>query len=378
MMGAMQMQMIARGFLVWELTGTGQMVGLVSAAGALPMLGLSLFGGAIADRADRKLLIQLGQGTVALVALVIAVYATQDIVSWKHLLVAALLTGSAFAFMEPARQALIPQLVGRDRLSNAMALNGAGMSATILVAPAISGLLYTVIGPDGVYYVIAAMVLIAAALTSSIRVPPVEARKAASPVFADIRAGLSYIKLDRLVLVLLLSGMATAVLSIPFKFLLPVFVTDVYERGAGALGLLISMMGLGTLVGSLAIASLGRRRRGMLLLLGGLASGVGLMLVALVPSFFIAVPLMVFLGLGEAGRRVLNVALIMERVEDQYRGRVMSVFMMNFGLMPLALLPAGVAFDLLGARETVGVLGALVLAVSVLVLITQGRLRRIQ
>jgi MFS family permease len=378
MMSGMQMQMIARGFLVYQLTGSAKIVGLVSAAGALPLLGLALFGGAIADRMDRKRIIQIGQGVSTALALFVAVSITTETLTWYHLLGTSLLQGVMWSFLTPARQAIIPELVGRRMLSNAMALNGAGFSITILVAPTVGGLLYALIGPEGVYYIIAALGLTAVTLTNPISSTSRRGRDTRSPILDDIKAGLSYIWGNHLVLVLLLVGVVTVLLAMPFKFLLPAFVADVYHREAEAFGLLISMLGLGSLAGSLAFASLGRWRRGLMLIAGGMASGIALLLVAAVPLYYPAIGIMVLLGLGDAGRRVLILVLIMEQVEDRYQGRVMSVYAMTFGLMPLGILPAGLAMDAWGGRTAALILGAAMLTTTTLVLVTQKRLRDLQ
>ena len=144
------------------------------------------------------------------------------------------------------------------------------------------------------------------------------------------------------------------------------------------MGLLVSVMGLGSLAGAMAIVSLGKWKRGLLLILGAFMSGAGLVMVAAFPSYLVAVGMMVLLGLGDATRRSLNQTLIMEVVEDRYRGRVMSVYMMNFGLMPLGVLPAGYAIEKLGGELTIAIMGAGVLAVATVVLVTQRRLREFQ
>jgi len=375
MMGGMQMQMIARGFLVYEMTSSPFLLGLVNAGFALPMLSLALFGGAIADRLERKRIIQLGQVASALLALGVAVSITTGTITWVHLLAVSMLQGVLFSFFMPARTAIVSQIVGKNMLTNAMALDAAAMSATTLVAPAIAGTLYAIIGPEGVYYLITGLGLLAVIV--SIFIPNIGGSPDRPPVpmLRDIKAGLDYIWKSPLVLVLLVMGLTTALLAMPFRFLLPVFVVDVYNREADALGLLVSMMGLGSLVGSLFIASIGRWRRGLLLLIGSFLSGIGLLLVSLIPMYFVAVVIMVVLGLGDAGRRTLNQALIMETVEDQYRGRVMSVFMMNFGLMPLGVLPAGIVAEYFGGQVAIGILAVALLVATAIILITQKRLR---
>ena len=140
MMGAMQMQMMARGYLVYDLTNqNAAILGLVNAATALPILVLALFGGALADRIERKRIVQVGQGGAAILAVFIAITISVGSVTWYHLLGASIVHGSLMALLMPARQAMIPQLVGKEKLGNAMALNAAGMSLTTLMAPALAG-----------------------------------------------------------------------------------------------------------------------------------------------------------------------------------------------------------------------------------------------
>jgi predicted MFS family arabinose efflux permease len=191
----------------------------------------------------------------------------------------------------------------------------------------------------------------------------------------DIAAGLVYIRQSKLVLALLVMGLATTLLALPFRFMMPVFVVDVYQMGPEAMGLLVSLIGAGSLAGSLFIASLGKWRRGLLMLLGTLLSAIGLLLVAAIPIYLVAAGVMLIMGFGDAVRQTLNQSLIMEEVEAPYRGRVMSVFMMNFGLMPLGVLPAGVIAEYLGAQAAVGILAALLMVITAIIFFTQKRLR---
>ena len=375
----MQMQMLARGYLVYDLTGSASLLGFVSAGMAIPMLFLAPLGGAIADRVERKRLIQGGQVIVAVLAAIVGAAIYTEWIQWYYLLIASILQGTVWTFMMPARQAIIPQIVGPERIGNAMAINAAGMSAMTLIAPAVAGGLYALVGPDRVYFIIAGLSFLSVGLTTL--VPKPERSAAASQrrnMFSDIGAGLVYIRGNSMVLVLLVMGLATTLLASPFRMLLPVFVVDIYHRGPDSMGLLVAIMGGGSLVGSLAIAALGDWRRGMLLIIGSLISGIALLLIAAFPLYYAAAVIMVLVGLGDAGRRTINMGLIMEVVEDQYRGRVMSVFMMNFGLMPLGVLPAGMIADALGGQMAIGILGVLLVLFTLAILFTQRRLRSFQ
>ena len=376
MMG-MQMQMIVRGYLTYEITSSPFILGLVNAGFAVPMLSLALFGGAVADRMERKRVIQIGQCLAIVLALFVGISIVTDTVTWMHLLFVSMVQGAQFSFLMPARQALVPQLVGRENLTNAMSLDAAAMSVTTLIAPSVGGVLYSVIGPEGVYFLVAGLGVVAVVFTSMVSARGGSANRPSVPMASDIMQGLRYVVNSPVVLILLVMGLATALLAMPFRFLMPVFVVDVYERGPESLGLLVTIMGMGSLVGALFIATLGKKKRGLLLLAGSCISAIALMLVAAIPLYYAAAGLMILLGLGDAGRRTLNQALIMEEVDDQYRGRVMSVFMMNFGLMPLGVLPAGALAERFGGQFAVMLLGVLLLLTTIAVLATQRRLREL-
>ncbi len=371
------MGMIAQGFLVYEITGSAKILGLVSAGWAVPMLSLTLFGGAMADRLERKPIIQVGQAVSAIVSLAIAIAISTGVLEWPHLLVASMFNGVMFAFAGPARQAIIPQIVGQERISNAIVLNSAGMSTMSLVAPAIAGVLYATIGPEGVYYVMVGMGVIAVSLTTAIHKPAKMAKRVQSAIIKDIKAGLSYVGQNQMILVLLGVMLATVVLSMPFQSLLPVFVVDVYGRESEAFGLLVSMIGLGSLLGSLGIAAIGNWHRGSLVILGGFIASLALALVALIPIYTVAVGLMVLIGLGNIAPMALITALILERADEHYRGRMMSIIMLMWGLMPLGVMPLGAAIDAIGGRQTVGIMSAALLVIFSLVLLTQRRLREL-
>lgn len=377
-MAGMQMQMLARGYLVYDITGSASLLGVVNAGTAIPMLVLSLFGGAFADRFDRKRIIQFGQVMVAGLALLIGLVILSGYITWYYLMIASMIQGAVWAFMMPARQAIIPQLVGPENLSNAMALNAAAMSAMTLVAPAVAGGLYAFAGPHNVYFVIAVLALLAVVFTSLLPKSVSASSRARGPMTAEIIAGIQYIRGSPIVLVLLVMGLSTTLLAMPFRFLLPVFVVDIYSLGPDYMGLLVAVMGGGSLVGALFIAAIDHWRRGMLLMIGSMLSGVALLMISAFPFYIAAVFIMIPLGLGDAGRRTLNQSLIMEEVEDQYRGRVMSVFMLNFGLMPLGVLPTAVMIDIFGARIVVAVLGMLLMIFTTVLILTQKRLREMQ
>ena len=378
--GGMQIQMLARAYLVYDLTDSASLLGMVNAASAVPMLALPLLGGVIADKFQRKRIIQLGQAASLLLAVVVGITISTGHITWYHLMIAAMAQGVFFSFAMPARQAFIAQLVPRRELTNALALNAGAMSAMTLVSPAVGGLLYAWAGPDTVYYLIAGLSAVAVVLTGFVSGTAEDPRPSGrgnsrTTMASDIAAGVKYAFGHSLIRVLLIVTLFTTLLTMPFQFLMPVFVVDVYKLGPDAMGVLIAITGGASLAGSLVIAAVGSWKRGLLLLVASALSGVALMLVAAIPIYYAAAGFMVLLGLGNAGRRTLVQSMVMEESEESYRGRVISLYMMNFGLIQLGVLPIGVLMDAFGGQLTVGVMAALLLAVTAVALTTQKQLR---
>jgi MFS family permease len=341
------------------------------------MLLFSLFGGAVADRFAKKRIIQASQAMAAGLALFIAISISTGTVTWTHLFIVSILHGVIYAFMVPARTALIPYIVGKDLTTNALALNAGALSATTLIAPAIAGNLYNLLGPDGVYYFLAGLDVIGVILTGCIgKIDEHLASSTSKKMLSEIAAGLKHIWERPVVVAILVLSLSTALFSFPFMQLVPVYVVDIYQRGPEALGLLVSIAGVGAVLGSLAMAARGRSNRGLILLSGGLLGGVALLFAAFLPFYAIGAIAMGFLGLGNAIRRSLSQAMMLELVDEEYRGRVSSVYVMNFGLMPLGVLPASAIAEYFGARTAATVLGFCLIAICLTMLLTQKRLRR--
>ena len=378
LMGGVNMQMVARSVLAFELTGSALAVGYVGAGFAPPILLFSLWGGAIADRVDRKRLIQIGQAGMTIIALAVGVSIITDTVTIWHLIAASIAQGTLWSFLMPARQAIIPQIVGDKLMINAIALSSSGMALMTLSAPGIGGVLYEVFGPGPVYFVIAAMA--AASFVFTTKLPDVGRlkRTAGSAVIDDMKEGFRYVAGKKVVLLLLLMALSTAILAMPFRSLLVVLVGDVFDKGAGAVGLLLSMAGLGALIGSLAFAGMRTSSpRGMLLIGSTVLSGLGILAATLSPSYLVLVVIMIFVGLGDSGRRTLNNTLIMEQVDDEHRGRVMGLYMMNFGLMPVGAIPIAGLAVVFGIREALALSAVILTVIGVGFLLFARRVREL-
>lgn len=383
-MGAMMMQMMTNGYLTYELTGSASLLGLVTAASALPALTVGLFGGVLADRLDKRRILQMGQGVSLFVALFIAVSITTKTVGWQHLLVASFLQGGVMPLVMPARQALVPQLVGRDRMMNAIALNAMGMSLMTLAAPAAAGGIIAVIGVEGVYYLTAALLVGAIFFTGLLPAAPAMSggRRGSGAIFADLGDGFRYVFANRVLLHLILLSLATILLGMPMMFLLPIFAKDVFHVGPQGLGGLMSAMGLGSLGGALVIASLGKvGGRGLALVASGIVAGAVLLgfsaMAHFAPAYWAALAFMAMMGIIQSGRMTLNSSLLMEYTDPQYQGRVVGLLTLTMSVMPFGALLATSATERLGAPMAVSVMALLLILITGLILVASPRLRRL-
>lgn len=376
-MAAVNIQMLARGYLTWELTKSPIAVVVVGAGFAPPILLLSLYGGAVADRISRKKIIQMGQIGMLIITLIVGISISTETITVYHLTGASIAQGTIWAFLMPARQAIIGQLVDEDHLTNAVALNASGMSLMTVAAPGVGGIIYGAAGPAVTYYVMAGLTVVALILTSWVpNMAPVANAK--RRMWSDIKEGLVYTKHNRTVLVLLLVALSTALLAMPFRTLLPVQIEEVFKLEVEALGLLLSMIGVGALIGSLVIAGLSKNNhRGWVLLITSMLSGLAILLAAATTSYAVAVAIMLLLGLGDSGRRALNSSLIMEQTDDEHRGRVMGVYMMNFGLIPLGAIPLGFITASFDVRIAFGLAGGGLLAAAIGYTVFTDKVRRL-
>jgi MFS family permease len=376
-MAGMQMQGVGRGYLVYDITSSPILLGLVNTGFAVPMLVLTLFGGVVADRFPKKRIIQFCQCFGAVTALLIGVAISTGVITWVHVFMSSVVNGMVFAFIVPSRTALIPSLVSEENSSNAFAMNAAAMSTTTLLAPAIAGNLYNWIGADGLYYCIGGCQLLAAVFTGLIAGKERPTKKTVhASVLKEIKLGFQYIGKDKLIVILIVISAVTTLLSMPFRSLLPIYIVDVFHRGPEILGLLLSVMGVGAIAGSVFVASIGRRKRGLILILGGFLSGAGLIFAGFVPFISVVSVSLFFLGVGDAFRRALSMALIMELTEPEYQGRVSSVYAANFGLMPLGVFPASIISEYFGVQAAAATLGIVLLGLCVFITAKRKDLRR--
>jgi len=338
MMASVNMQFVARSQLAYDLTKSPLAVGIVGSGFAPPILLLSIFGGSISDQFNKKKIIQLGQLGMVILASIIAVSIFLEIVTIYHLIVASVAQGIMWAFLVPARQSLIPDLVEKKLTVNAIALSGSGMALMTFLGPGIGGFLYELFGP-GFVYIFICLLFVAALISNQFLPNTFVGSKKNNSRTKQIKEGIVYIKKNNILTWLLLIAMITTILTMPLRNLMPVLMDELFSKGADAVGLMLSTIGLGSLIGSLIFAGLKKGVRGFALIGSLLISGIAILVTSLSGIYVLIIIMMFFLGIGDAGRRSLNNALLMEEADPEYRGRVNGVYTMNFGLMPLGTIP---------------------------------------
>jgi MFS family permease len=381
-MAAMNMQLVTQSLLIYRLTGSTTILGTLALSHAVPLTVLSLFGGVLADRLEKKYILLTGQSISAVVALAVAFslslgyLSAERAGSWWILIVAAALQGTVMGLMMPSRQAIIAEIVSSEQLMNAVALNTLGMNLLRFLAPAIAGLLIDTYSFEAVYYAMTGMYLMAVFFISFLpRTGTVNVR--GQSVFMDLKDSLRYVWNDRTIFLILGFTLLLVVLSRPYQFLLPVFTEDILKVDATGLGVLMSVSGVGAMIGSVFLASLPNKRRGIMLAFSGLILGLMLVSFSFSESWYLSLILIGFVGLGDTGRVTLANTLVQYYVANDYRGRVMSLLMMEFGIMSFGVFFAGIIAESIGVQWSVGGMAMVLTLISVLALLFARRLRKL-
>jgi MFS family permease len=355
------MQATAQGFLVFELTRSPAYLGYVGfAAGIAPWL-LMLYGGAVADRVDKRTLLIATQSCMMLLAFVLAGLTFAGLIQPWHVIVLAFSLGVPAAFDQPARQAFVLEMVDRDTMGNAIALNAMVFNSATAVGPAIAGVAYTLFGPAWCFALNGASFLAVIAALLLMEVRPVAPPARATSALADVREGLGYVMTHAIIRTLLALIAVMSLFGLAFWTLTPAWAVTVLKGDARTNGLLLSARGVGSLLGAVWVASLGPvTNRGKILTLGSFALPVMVLVFAAVRPVPLA--LLAMVGVGWGFMILANTAnvLIQTQVRDELRGRVMSLYGLTFlGLMPLGALLAGTVAEVMGEPAAVA-LGALV------------------
>jgi MFS family permease len=373
-----QMGMIARGWLVYDMTGSALALGWVSSGWAISILALSLFGGVVADRVRKRNVLVISQVAMSLVILSIGLLIAADLIQVWHLFVGSMAAGIIFAFQMPANDSFIAEIVDQETLLNASSLSSVAMSLMGIVGAPVAGVLLERIGVAAVYFLQVPLYGLIVFFLLHLPVTPPSDRKRGS-VLLELVEGLRYVRARAMVVILLVMSLSRVLLAMPYQTFLPVFAEDVFEMGAAGLGLLQSAVGVGAMVASLWVASLGDfRRKGGLLLGAGLVLGGSLLFFARAPSYYLALAALILVGAAGNVCMVANFTLLQTVVSDEVRGRVLSMAMWLWGFSPLGTVPAGALADRWGAPMAVALQGGLLALFFLFIGLGQPRFRTLE
>ncbi len=345
------MQVVAQDWLVLELTNSPFILGVVSALQFLPTLILSILGGVVADRLPRRRLLLFTQSSAMTLAFVLGILTLTGTVQIGHVMALALLLGTVNALDMPTRQAFVVELVGREDLQNAIALNSAAFNSARLVGPAVAGLAIGWVGLAGCFFLngFSFLAVIGVLLTIRAGSRAVARGVQASSVAADLREGLEYVVHTPIVRFIILMVAVVGTFGLNMSVLIPVLARISLQVGPEGYGLLSSAMGIGALSAALLLASLGRipRRRAYLASAGGL--GILQMLLLGVHQYWLALLILVGIGFSMIFFTTLSNTVLQTSTPDGLRGRVMSVYTTVFvGTTPLGSLFAGTIAEMWG------------------------------
>jgi len=362
------MQNTAQGWLVYELTHSKVLLGVVAAVGSAPMMLFSIWGGSIADRHPKRQILLWTQSAMMVFAFIFAGLVWSGRIQPWHILVLAALGGLAMAFDMPARQAFMVEMTSREDLINAISLNSSIVNGARVIGPSVAGLLMAKVGMTACFFLNGLSFLAVIAGLWMMRLAPFVPPARANSNWEHAVEGFGYVWHHARMRTILILFAIVGIFGWSYAVLMPAFASDVLRVGQTQYGALLSANGIGALLGALTVATFGTRINRRLLVLGGLGIfSAMLLLLALVPNYYLA---LLLLGLGGWGMLLFfstTNTLLQTSASDEMRGRVMGIWALIFGGMtPIGGLVAGTLAHYFGVPAAMAV-GALVCAVAAVV-----------
>lgn len=372
------MQSTAQGYLVYQLTGSPTYLGLVGFFGGLPTWIFTLFGGVAADRLPRRTVLLLTQSFMLILAFILAGLTFTELVQPWHIVLLAFLLGVANAFDAPARVSFVAELVEREDMSNAIAMNSTMFNTATVVGPSIAGLTYASLGPGWCFTINGLSFIAVISALLLMRLTPQSKPATRGSALGDVKEGLRYVFAHRTILSLIMGVGITGIFGMGMLTLIPAWARDVLNGDVTTNGLLISARGVGALVSALMMASMGRRQiRGKFWTAGSFVMPV--LLFAFAWTRWLPLSLVILLGVGWSFMMLINNtnAMIQSLVTDHLRGRVMSIYsLIFFGSMTLGALIAGTTAEQIGEPLTVMLSSSILLLLAILAFIFLPNIRR--
>lgn len=362
-------QTLAQSWLVFQLTNSAFLLGLVGFLGSIPVFILSLFGGVLADRMNKKNILMFTQTTFMLLAFILAILTQAKLITPWQIMFIAILNGIVMAFDAPSRQAVVVELVGKEHLLNAIALNSVAFNSSRVIGPALAGIFVASIGMSGCFYINGLSFLAVIIALLSIRINSTLKTDKNNSTLKDLIDGVEMIKNNRLILALVSMVGVSSLFGISYTILMPIFANDVLNVGVKGLGVLMSSSGIGALMAALLLARLGDfKYKGKLLVLSCIIFSGSLVLFSLSKIYALSLIALTFVGGSSVTAIALINTILQIKVSDEFRGRVMSAFMFTFaGLMPFGNLIAGVLSQGIGVSLTVMICGIISMACFIII-----------
>lgn len=358
------MQQIAQSWLIYRLTQSSMLLGVVGFAGQIPSFVLGPFGGHVADRYDRRRSLVVTQSSMMVLAFILAALTLTKVVTEWHIIILSALLGVVNAFDIPIRQAFLVEMVERDDLMNAIALNSSMFNGARVIGPAVAGLLVAAIGEGWCFFANAVSYIAVIAGLVAMTIQQLAPRTESRSVLANIFEGFRFVGTTAPIRALLLLLGLASFIAMPYTILMPVFADKIFHSGARGLGILMGASGVGALIGSIALA-LRSSVKGLGTWVAVAAVAFGALLIAFAFSKSLLVSSIILIPVGTAlmVQMASSNTLIQSMVPDALRGRVMAVYSMMFvGMGPFGALGAGVVAERIGAPMTVAIGGGVLIA----------------
>ena len=373
----------AEGWLVTDMASgnASVIIGLIALAFALPMFGLIMIGGAVADRFPRMRMLWIVQCCYLTFSTTLAVVTLLDLIQIWMLIVYSFLNGLVLAFDSPARNALLPDLVPKEDLAGAVSLNSAAYSGAALIGPAIAGALIPIIGVGGVYAFNAVSVIAVLVALAKMRNVPEHAvnKKTQGNVWTSIKRGVRFARESPIILGVLAVSVVSGIFARSYSPLLVIFAREEFHVGSFKFGLMVAAPGIGTLLAAFMIASrkdMGQRGKKLWIFVSALA--VVLMIFAIMPWYVGALPMLIIIGFCVTLTAATMATIIQLQTPPELRGRIMSIYMMTLIAVPsIGTLLNGAVADVIGVRVAVFSGAVIVLVVVALLFSRNSQLREV-
>ncbi len=373
-------QTVALSWLVFQLTNSAFLLGVVGFLSSIPIFLFSLFGGVIADRMNKRNVLLFTQVVFMALAFILAILTQIKLITPSQIMLIAVLNGTIMAFDAPSRQAMVVELVGKKHLMNAIVLNSVAFNSSRIIGPALAGIFVASIGMSGCFYINALSfiaVIIALLFINITKVGDTFGKGAGA--IADLKEGLMFIRDNPLILILVAMIGIMSLFGTSYVILMPIFANDILKVGVKGLGILMSSAGIGAVIASLVLARLGDfKYKGYLLTVSSLVFSLSLILFSFSRSYLLSIISLILMGWGNVSLFALVNTILQSTVKDEFRGRVMSVYMFTFaGMMPFGNLISGALASKTGAPFAVMLGGAICLVLFLAIGIRYSDLRRL-